>query len=130
MSDESTDNEAIYEQDCEFYRHQDGLMWGRFQTAAVIEGAILYLLYGGGPLNVIGMERRILLLAGAAIVFLVCLLSYKDRSDAARHLARIRQFETSRPLSHSRLAGTGFGIMLFAILLINLFNCWLLWNKW
>lgn len=40
---------TIYEQDCEFYRHQDNLKWNRLQTTIVIEGgylvALAYLIF-------------------------------------------------------------------------------------
>lgn len=88
---------AIYDQDCEFYRYQDGLMWSRFQTAAVVEGALLYAVYGD-QLTLSVCERILLSLAGALLVFVLCMLSLKDNSDADRHIRRIRDFETRAKL--------------------------------
>jgi hypothetical protein len=132
MSDQSP-IETIYREDCEFYRHQDGLMWGRFQTAAVVEGAILYLIYSDNFKNVGGIERWLLVCAGAVLVFLICLLSLKDRSDGTRHIERIKQFENNKnqPLSTRRWpTGTGFLLMLCAVILMNAFNIRLLFMLW
>ncbi len=116
----------IYQQDCEFYRHQDRLMWGRFQTAATVEAALLYAIFGleAGELN-----KWVFLLSGSVLVLVLCLLSLKDRSDAKRHLARIRGFEKDHPLQ----AGTwpawpGVDLMTVGIVIINAVNLYLVFS--
>lgn len=129
MSDESIGQNAgratvIYDQDCDFYRHQDGLMWGRFQTAAVVEGGILYFLYGTTEFAKIDkIERCLLVFIGSLLVLVLCLLSLKDGSDAGRHLKRIKQFEESQPLPLGRgRVGSGYWLMLILIGIVNLGN--------
>lgn len=115
------DEAAIYQQDCEFYRYQDHLMWGRFQTAATVEGGLLYALYGlGKPIP--QPDRFVLQLAGDGLVLLICILSLKDASDAGRHLSRLRKFEGNTLPSGSFPGGMGVKMMLVAIILINVAN--------
>jgi hypothetical protein len=101
----------IYVQDCEFYRHQDVLMLGRFQTVAVTQGAMLYGLY---ELELRTGDRRLLLGAGIVLSLLIILLTLKDGSDGRRHLVRIRRFESGLPLERPRFLGGGRRIMLAA----------------
>lgn len=120
----------IYAQDCEFYRYQDQLMWSRFQTAALLEGAVLYAVYeltrslGAG-------EKRLLMAAGFLLVLVLSLVTLKDRADAARHLNRIRQYEAERPLSASAWpSNLGYYLLLCAALIINAANVLLFVSRW
>lgn len=127
---ESTIRDQIYAQDCEFYRHQDQLMWGRFQTASTIEGGLLAVLYV--PELGLGTDARYFIAGGALLVFALCGLSLKDWYDESRHLERIRQFERMYPLRSSKWPRpiAGFALMLFAIMILNAFNVFLLIRHW
>lgn len=98
-------------------------MWGRFQTAATIEAALLL----GWHTLPCGVDRTILLCGGALLVLLVSVLALKDRSDASRHLRRIREFERDQRLPRSRWPSTfsGSRLMLVAILVLNGVNLWI-----
>jgi hypothetical protein len=116
--------EAIYSQHCDFYRHQDNMMWGRFQTASTVEAALIVGLNTLKP----EAERTFLLCAGAVLVFLISILAIKDSHDARRHLDMIKAYETAHPLPESRwpswLSGRVF--MWVAVVILNLANAWLL----
>ena len=115
----------IYRQDCEFYRYQDKLMWGRFQTVATIEGAFLYARFA--KLDAIAAYQFCLLLSAALLLFVLSIAAVKDHFDGRRYLARIKEFESRHPLIASGwqknvavyLIGT-------ALILINLVNLFLL----
>ena len=130
MDNNSEINKAIYDQDCEFYRYQDGLMWSRFQTASLIEGAVLAGLYQTG----LGQfEQRGLMIFGFLLVLVVCLLSLKDQNDAYSHLDRVMKFEKLGASFASRRWPrflSGRMLMLAGIVLINIFNTVILINKW
>jgi hypothetical protein len=98
--DEPRESE-IYSQDCEFLRHQDELMWGRFQTAATVQAGLLAVLFLVEPQK-LGRSRPYLLLAGGLLVLALCLLSLKDYFDGQRHLDRIKAFERAHLLPKSR----------------------------
>jgi len=66
MVEESDAQKGIYDQDCQFYRYQDALMWGRFQTAATIEGAMLFGLYQSQH-ALPGLELKMLASAGSFV---------------------------------------------------------------
>lgn len=87
----------IYKQDLESLRYQDHLMWGRFQTATVVEGALLASLYGASGLEV-GEDKPFLVLAGGLVVAAICSLAIKDSLDSSRHLLRIKELERETPL--------------------------------
>jgi MFS superfamily sulfate permease-like transporter len=93
MIDEFDAKKAIYDQDCQFYRYQDGLMWSRFQTAALIEGAMLYGLYQVHQFSLPRPEKLIIVLVGTVFVLIICTLALKDQSDASGHFDRFKKFE-------------------------------------
>ena len=113
----------VYEQECEFYRHQDNLMWGRFQTAATVKGALVGALF----LESARLKNFEPCLALAALVLVIALflVPLKDGSDAQRHLDRIKEFESASPLRDSPWPKrSGYALMIagFAVLiLINAF---------
>jgi hypothetical protein len=100
--DRSEMAKAIYDQDCQFVRYQDGLMWSRFQTVAAIEAAMLFGLYQVQSLGL--WEKRALSFGGLILVALACLLTFTDRIDTQSHLARVRDFEkgASRPFTRRK----------------------------
>ena len=69
MTGDQTRERAIYDQNCQWYRYQDTLMWGRFQTVAAIEGAMLYGLY---QIKLPNMEKRALVIVGSILVGILC----------------------------------------------------------
>ena len=80
----------IYEKDCEFYKYHDELKWNRFQTAALIEGGILYAIYN---LKIENHEKLIMLVIGTLIIFLIYLLFLRSEVLAYDFLNRIILFE-------------------------------------
>jgi hypothetical protein len=92
MSNASDEIKKIYDQDCQFYRYQDDKMWSRFQTAALVEGGMLYALYQHQFL-LPRPERIVLAFCGSLIVFIICLLALKDQKDGSAHLDRLKGFE-------------------------------------
>jgi hypothetical protein len=98
------DLQKIYDQDCQFVRYQDGLMWSRLQTAMAVEGGMLYGLYGNS-VHLGSWDRPALALLGALFVLLACCVTFADRADIQSHLARIREFEraASREFVHAKL---------------------------
>jgi len=109
----------IYSQDCEFYRHQDSLMWGRFQTAALVEAGLLTALNLSSSSG-LKADQGLLLFAGVVLVLALSLLSLKDHLDARRHLERLRTFEGVRlPDSKWRHYPPGKLFMVLAILILN-----------
>jgi hypothetical protein len=124
-------NKTIYEQDCEFYRYQDGLKWSRFQTAATIEGAVLFALYQAAGLG--KLEQHGLMVFGFVLVLIICLSSLKDETDANSHVDRMKKFESlGEPFFPRKwprfLSGTV--MMWTSIVLLNLFNVIVLIYKW
>jgi hypothetical protein len=128
MSDERDTKKAIYDQDCQFYRYQDGLMWGRFKIAATVEGAVLYGLYQVQGLLL--LEKRVFAIFGAVLVLLICLVSLKDQNDSLGHLARIKIFEREHPFKPHKpfLSGAGTVLMWLAIIMLNMLNVGVLWK--
>ena len=100
MSDEER---KIYDQDCQFMRYQDGLLWSRLQTAALVEGGMLYGLYGKG-LDLVPWEKGAVAVLGAFFVTAICLLMISDRTDAHDHKKRIQRFESDFPFVSSKPA--------------------------
>jgi len=120
----------IYKQDCGFYRYQDLMMWSRFQTAATVEAGFLY-----GVIKVTEVssdQLHVLMLAAAALVFLICVLSLKDHCDARRFLRRIKTFEEGINLPKSCWPCwlRGSYLMVLAIVIINLVNIYLVCERW
>jgi hypothetical protein len=120
----------IYEQDCQFARHQDSLMWGRFQTAATIEGGLLAGLYALDPPG-LGDQARWFVLGATVLMAILSALSIKDACDARRHLNRLQQFESQWPLRDSRWPPhSGFVLMCLAIATLTIVNAVLLYHYW
>lgn len=85
-------DKEIYNQDSEFYRHQDRLRWSRFQTIITIEGAWLLALFSGK----LSLDQTAILcfgFLGFLIISVLCLLSLKDEIDANEHLNRLGEIE-------------------------------------
>ena len=122
----------IYKQDCEFYRHQDRLMWSRLRTAAIIEAVLLFSRFStlvenalqrhvpllGGPLLLLNM-----VVAAALLVLVLFSVSLKDLEDSRRHLRRIREFELNNPLSdHPPLTPARSTLIFTGIIIVNIVN--------
>lgn len=122
----------IYKQDCQFYRHQDRLMWSRFRTAAIIEAVLLFSRFStlvenalqrhvpllGGPILLLNM-----VVAAALLVLVLFSVSLKDLEDSRRHLKRIREFELSTPLlEHAPLTPARSTLIFTGILIVNIVN--------
>jgi hypothetical protein len=60
------DQRKVYEQDCNFVRYHDGLMWSRMQTASAVETAMVYALYQIPALG--PWERRTVAISGTMMV--------------------------------------------------------------
>ena len=130
MEDQKNINETIYSQDCEFYRYQDQLKWSRFQTAAVVEGAVFTGIY---KLQLLSHELRIFMITGFFLVLILLLLSWKDMLNAESHIDRIRTYENNyMKLYSKKLWGIikGKHLMIVAILVINILNIITLKIKW
>lgn len=116
---------AIYEQDGHFYRYRDGLMWGRFQTAATLEAALLYGLYV--PPHVENFEKVMLTLFVTAIIAIVFRLAHKDAVDCMSHLDRIADYESVAPYRRPKWWGPhGYGLTRLAMVIIFSANAFLL----
>ena len=72
-------------------------MWSRLQTAATVEGAMLYGVYGSG-FHFVDWERAIVALVGSIFVHLTCAITFSDLADVRVHMDRIRKFEACRPI--------------------------------
>lgn len=129
MTDDSDRRKAIYDQDCQFYRYQDGKKWSRFQTAALIEGAMLYGLFGPTTTGI--LEKRLLLIVGTLLVAISCAVSFKDQSDGDSYLDRIKDFEVAtapfRPRVRFRV---GTYLMSVAIILLVAVDLVLIETRW
>jgi hypothetical protein len=122
----------IYEQDCQFVRYHDGLLWGRLQTAAVIEGGMLYGLYGAN-MHLGGWEKECLALIGAVLVFFTCLLTFTGRIDIDDHKRRMQKFEkdAGNPFERSKhryLQAPAF--LKIVLVLLTAANGAILWRQW
>ena len=144
-------DKEIYNQDGEFYRYQDQLRWGRFQTIIVLEGAWLAALFGDLISSTIGPTGELaIVIFGFLLVFILCVLSLKDEVDANRHMDRLSTFERKfwhRPLSKFTRAPThhtigdnilyplrlilpsGSTLTVATVGLVTLFNLGILWQK-
>lgn len=115
------ERKIIYNQDCEFCRYQDSLTWGRFKTAAIIEGGMLYGLFIA-QLDL--LDRVIFGVLASLLVFVVSLLSLKDHTDALGHLHRISEFEKDiapwRPVAWWGPAGGT--LLVIAVVIVNVAN--------
>ena len=123
-------NATIYEQDCESYRYQDGLKWSRFQTAATIEGAVLLALT---QLSFTQLELRVVMVFGFLTVLVLCIMSLKDETDAGSYEDRIKKFEQmGEPFIPRKWPHIlrGAYLMRMSIALLNIFNLFMLINKW
>ena len=122
----------VYKQDCEFYRHQDGLMWSRFRTAVIVEAVLLFSRFStyaenalqrhvpvlGGPLLLLNM-----VVAAALLVLVLFSISLKDLEDSRRHLKRIREFEHNNALTDHAPFTPARSTLLFAgIIVVNIVN--------
>ncbi len=113
----------IYEHDHQSLQYQDRLRWNRFQTAAVVEGALLAALYS--PPTSDFREIRSLVVGGAAVlVLLICMLAVKDSLDGRRHLQRISDFERAFPLPACVWSKfpSGFALMIVIAIGLAAFN--------
>ena len=124
--------EAVYQQDAEFCRYQDRLRWSRFQATALIEGALVYAVWGPtaiGPVSLV-----LVAVAGAFLVLLLTILARIDEDDYRGHLFRIQMLEGELDSKYhfTRQKGfcvqkgwTGQRLMLVCSIVLNLFNIWL-----
>jgi hypothetical protein len=114
---------AVYEQDCQSWRHQDNLQWSRFQTAATIEAGTLYVLY---QTTISHVEKAVFAPFGFMLVLIVCLLAWKDNRDAHAHLSRTLTIQHSvqewTPAPCSFPPGSGTCLLIAAGATINLLN--------
>jgi len=79
--------EEIYRQDCENYRYQDRSKWSRFQTASVVQGAVVYAVF---EINRFSLPERFWIAVGWALfVLTICGLAWKDGIDAGIYLDRM-----------------------------------------
>ena len=122
-----SERQTIYEQDCEFYRYQDGLMWSRLKTAVVVEAALLYAVY---DLAVkVALERAILVTATAMLVGLVFWIAFRDAAIGSVHLARIRRFERDEPFGSTK-GLKGLRLMQIAMLIVLTIDVGLVFKVW
>jgi hypothetical protein len=115
--DASDKEKAIYDQNCQWYRYQDALAWGRFQTIAAVEGGMLYGLY---QTRIPSLERHGLVVLGLLLIAIISRIALIDGHYASEHLKKIKEFEG---YSLKRPKGPRGGIlMLSALSLINILN--------
>jgi len=128
------DRRAVYQQDCESFRYQDKLLWSRFQTLSVIEGAVAGTVLLSG---IKGIPAIIIAFVGLIVVFLICVLAYKDHGDSKLFTTRLSKFERDSgadPIEPKRVLGMNaktairviFGILLVfnVYLIIYAFGVW------
>lgn len=117
----------MYDQDCAFFRHHDGLMWSRFQTAAAIEGGMLYAAY---QLQLVSWDKKMAVVAGSLLVALTCLQMLNDRKAALEHLDRIKKWEKPiEPFEKSqRFQPFGGQLKATAAVTLNALNVVLIWR--
>ncbi len=131
MNDLPKDKAAIYAQDCEFYRHHDKLKWSRFQTLAVVEGALLFALH---QWCLDTAANRVLMVFGFLMVLIICLLALKDENDENGHERRLMKFEKDCEVPFKRVSfppiPSGTVLMWIGIVLINVFNILVVIKKW
>ena len=129
MDDRQLASNEIYRQDCEFYRYQDRLKWSRFQTAATIEGAVLWAIF---QLRLNGLESRSLMLFGFLLVFILCLLSLKDEVDSNSHEDRIKKFEKQQGQTFAprKWPYSGTFLMGASVIAVNVSNVIVAISKW
>lgn len=117
MTDAPDKEKAIYDQNCQWYRFQATLMWGRFQTMAAVEGGMLYGLY---QTKIPSLEKKGLVIFGFLLVAIVSRIAMIDGHYASEHLNRIKEFDG---LSLNRAKGPrGTTLMLWALILLNILN--------
>ncbi|HEX3666158.1 MAG TPA: hypothetical protein VHU23_13115 [Rhizomicrobium sp.] len=118
-------SEDVYQQDCENYRYQDRSKWSRFQTASVVQGAVVYAVFALNKLS--SIERVGVAIAGALFVLTICGLAWKDGLDAGIYLDRMIAYERSR---HAHWKGGrakwGKRLLFVQITLVALFNIWMI----
>ncbi len=121
------DKIEIYKQDSEFYRHKDKLTWSRFQTAAAIEGVLLFLRFSEPSMSVFknvppplgGQIFFLILITGAAILTMILFsISLKDHAEANRHFVRIRLFENDHPLPSHKYSAISSSLLMFIAMII------------
>lgn len=118
MTDDQS--KVIYDQDCQFLRYHDGLMWRRFQTAATIEAAVLYGSYQVQNLDL--AERLVLVIVGTLLVGCACALTFANRYYAQTHLKRIRAYEADWPLDARHAGSMAIPFLIAASALIAILN--------
>jgi hypothetical protein len=117
MIDASDKEKAIYDQNCQWFRYQDTLRWGRFQTMAAIEGGMLYGLY---QTTVLCFEKRALVIFGSLLIMIISRIAMIDGHYATEHLRKIKEFEgyvLKRPKGPR-----GGTLMLSAMILLTVVN--------
>ncbi len=122
----------IYKQDSEYYRHQEKLSWGRFQTAVIIEGALLITRFSESSMSTLksappvlgGQIFLLILITGAAILTQILFsISLKDHVEADRHMTRIRLFENDNPHPvHTHFVFSRSHLMFVAMIAIAIIN--------
>ncbi len=84
----------IYQQDAEFTRYQDALRWSRFNTAALLQAGLVYVLWAVRPQWIISV---LVATGGLFLTVLLGLVAIKDEYDCQYHLDRIRKQEDKCP---------------------------------
>lgn len=118
MDNDFSKEKAIYDQNCQWYRYQDGLMWGRFQTAATIEAAMLYGIY---QVKLPLLEKKALVLFGSVLILIVSLIALVDGYYASGHLDQIKKFE-GYSLARPKYLPSGGILLRAAIGLVTILN--------
>lgn len=90
---------SVYEKDCEFNKYHDELKWNRFQTAAVVEGGILFAIYN---LQIGNIEKSIILIIGTLLIFMIYLLFLRNEIIAYEHLDRIKEYEEKKGIKYPK----------------------------
>lgn len=121
------DQRVVYQQDCESFRYQDKLLWSRFQTLSAIEGAVVWaLLYS----SISGVSSIVIAFAATIVVFLFCVIAYKDYKDSKLFIDRVSEFEKNvsvNPIKPKRVLGMNARVAILVIFTILLmFNLYLI----
>lgn len=118
----SEEARAIYDQDCNFYRYQDGLRWGRFKVATTIEAAFLYAGYNVDGLS--DLQRLVVVFFGVLLVSLLIFASNRDAVNSNAHLDRMKIFENEiRPYKKNNgNSVSGKNLVMCTSWLIAIFN--------
>ncbi len=122
MNNSKEPNTIVYQQHCEWHRHQDKLKWNAFRMLTIVEGAVLLTLF---KVTLTSWVQIIFMFSGFLIVLFLSLMTIKDQIDERAHLAHAIEFEKQlKPFIKPNWPNflSGFNLVLSSLVLLNIFN--------